>query len=271
MSNFIITTDSVTVMADFLEKDKAWTLDLVHVANTEPGEQYIRAVCGNTQLHRLIVEEKFIRKYRSAQKALLRTDILKQLKALKDIGWRKKVDSECGHSREVQIRHTRGNKRAKILAFPATFPIIAPQVSTVESVTMMVECNKPRDGLVMMLTKENLQYLRSAVSAQLEIGQSLSTPHVRNTIASVDRVDTLVPNLYWSYGKEKYRAQFYAVEEDGTRKKKEFFSADRSLAMIFVNTGNRPKRRNARTSPEPPGAVDEDEASSSSSEDGTPA
>ena len=271
MSNFIITTDSVTVMADFLEKDKPWRLDLVDVANTEPEEQYVHCVSKNTQLHRLIVEEKFIRRFGSAQKALLRTDILKKLKALKDIEWRKKVDSECRHSREVQIRHTRGNKRAKILAFPATFPIIAPQVSTVENVTMIVECSKPRDGLVMMLTKQNLQYLRSAVSAQLEIGQCSSISHVRNTIATIDRVDTDVPNLYWSYGKEKYRAQFYAVEEDGTKKKKEFYTACKDLAMIFVNTGNRPKRRNARTSPEPSGAEDEDEASSSGNEDRTPA
>ena len=90
MSNFIITTDSVTVMADFLEKDKPWRLDLVHVANTEPKEQYVHCVSKNTQLPRLIVEEKFIRRFGSAQKALLRTDILKQLKALKDIEWRKR-------------------------------------------------------------------------------------------------------------------------------------------------------------------------------------
>ena len=89
MSNFIITTDSVTVMADFLEKDKPWRLGLVDVANTEPEEQYVHCVSKNTQLHRLIVEEKFIRRFGSAQTALLRTDILKKLKALKDIEWRK--------------------------------------------------------------------------------------------------------------------------------------------------------------------------------------
>ena len=180
---------------------------------------------------------------------------------------------------KVQSRYTRGNKRSKVLAFNATVPILAPQVSTVESVTLMVECSKPVRGLVMLLTTESLQYLRSAVSAQLEIGQCSSISHVRNTIATIDRVDTDVPNLYWSYGRKKYRAQFYTVKEDGTTKKNEFYTKCKDLAMIFVNTGNRPKDttppnvmgRNERTSPEPSEAEDEDEASSSGNEDRAPA
>ena len=271
MSNFIIKTDSVTVMADFLEKDKTYILDLVHVDNAEPSQQFVPAISKNTQLHGLIVERKFIRIYGSLQKALMRTGILKQLKALKDIEFKKKVAAECGHSREVQMRYTRGSKRAKILAFPATFPMIAPQVSTVESVTMVVECSHSGHGLVMLLTKENLQYLRSAVSAQLESGQCSSISHKRNTMATIDRVDTGVPNLYWSYIREAYRAVFCTVNEDGTKKKTEFYTKCKDLAMIFVNTGNRPERRDARASPESSGAEDEDEASSSGNEDRTPA
>ena len=155
-------------------------------------------IATNTQLHRLLVEDRFVTFFGSRDAALRKTDILQTLKALEDDEWKRLVTEGCGHS-TVAERYTRGQKRTKVLAFDTTVPIVAPQVSTIESVTLIVECSKPGVGLVMLLTPEALEYLRNAVTAQLDAGGMVSTrSHVRSNLSVVDRVDTDVPNLYLS-------------------------------------------------------------------------
>ena len=142
----------------------------------------------------------------------------------------------------------------------------------------------------MLLTPAALEYLRNVVPAQLDAGGMISaSSHVRTNMAVVDRVDTEVPNLFWSYGKNKFRAFFYTVNADGTKKKSEFHTESKDLAMTFVNTGIRPRKRMSlpidvpdrrgragsddgdAASPEPPEAEDEDEASCSANDDRSPA
>ena len=285
MSNIRITTDIVTVRADFLKH--TLQLALVDVPNTKPDEKYVRCIATNTQLHRLLVEDRFVTFFGSRDAALRKTDILQTLKALKDDEWKRLVKEGCGHS-TVAERYTRGQKRTKVLAFDTTVPIVTPQVSTIESVTLIVECSKPGVGLVMLLTPEALEYLRNAVTAQLDAGGMVSTrSHVRSNLSVVDRVDTDVPNLYWSYSKNKFRAIHVSKKKGG--RKQEFLTESKDLAMTFVKTGVRPRKtrgsKHARgcrcstcryhkkdtTSPEPSEAGDEDEASSSGSDDRAPA
>ena len=137
---------------------------------------------------------------------------------------------------------------------------------------------------------EALEYLRNAVTAQLDAGGMVSTrSHVRSNLSVVDRVDTGVPNLWWSYSKNKFRAIHVTEEEDGTKKKGEILAESKDLAMTFVKTGVRPRcargskhvrecrcntcryHQKDTTSPEPSEARDEDEASNSGNDDRAPA
>ena len=103
-------------------------------------------------------------------------------------------------------------------------------------------------------------------------------------MAVVDRVDTEVPNLFWSYTKNEFRAIFVTEEEDGSTKQSEFLTESKDLAMTFVKTGIRPQKiwpahmvgcrcstcRNRKRDdalPAPPVAEDEDAASCSGSDD----
>ena len=286
MSKISFSTSVVSVHADFLKAPLQ--LALVAVANTQPDEKYFHCVHKNAQIHRLLVEERFVTVFGSSARALRKSDILKTLKQLKDDEWNRKVKEECGHSR-VAERYTRGTKRSKVLTFDATVPIVAPRVSAVESMTLMVVCSKPGCGLVMLLTPEVIEYLRNVVSAQLDAGGISTSSHVRANLAVVDRVDTEVEHLYWSYAKNKFRAVFYTVDADGSKKRKELLTESKDLAVTFVNTGIRPpkgmppahvvgcrcnacrSRRSDDASPEPPEAEDEDEASSSGNDDRSPA
>ena len=194
MSNIRITTDILIVRADFLKR----TLQLapVDVPNTKPDEKYVRCIATNTELHRLLVEDRFVAFFGSRDVALRKTDILRTLKALKDDEWKRLVKERCGHS-TVAERYIRGQKRTKVLAFDTTVPIVTPRVSTIESVTLIVECSKPGVGLVMLLTPEALEYLRNVVTAQLDAGGMVSTrSHVRSNLSVVDRVDTGVQNVW---------------------------------------------------------------------------
>ena len=286
MSNISFGTEVVSVHADFLKAPLQLTL--VAVANTQPDEKYFHCVHKNAQIHRLLVEDRFVAVFGSAAKALRKSDILKTLKQLKDDAWNRKVKEECGQSRVVE-RYTRGTKRSKLLAFDPTIPIAAPRVLTVEGMTMTVVCSKPGLGLVMLLTPEAIEYLRNVVSAQLDVGGISTSSHVRANLAVVDRVDTEVEHLYWSYAKNKFHAVFYTVDADGSKKRKELLTESKDLAVTFVNTGIRPpkarstvhfvgcqcnacrSRRSDVASPEPSEAEDEDEASSCGNDDRSPA
>ena len=136
-----------------------------------------------------------------------------------------------------------GETRAKLLRFETTVAITAPQFSGVGSVSLVVRLNKPSLGLVMLLTPEAIEYLRNAVSAQLEAGGSRSSDrrNVRYALPDIDRIDTQVHNLSWSYKKNKFRATFFEEKADGSTKRRQFLTESKELAMTFVTTGIRPR------------------------------
>ena len=132
----------------------------------------------------------------------------------------------------------------------------------------------------MLLTPEAIEYLRNVVSAQLDAGGSRSSDRrkARYELPDIDRVDTQVPNLSWSYEKNKFRATFFKEKEDGSTKRCQFLTESKDLAMTFVKTGIRPEKRTSRKrkgesvalerkSPEPSEAEDENAASCSDMDD----
>ena len=93
-------------------------------------------------------------------------------------------------------------------------------------------------------------------------------------MSAVARVDTGVPNLFWSYGKRKFRAVFQPPDEDGIKQpRQEFFTESRDRALTFVQTGVRSVDTEAgsddedRSSPEPSEAEDEDVATATGNDD----
>ena len=267
MSNITIITECVTVHADFLGK-KSVQLPLVAVPDSKPGDQFFHCVVSNWNIHRLLVADRFVTIFGSRQKALSMTDILNTLKTMKDDAWQRQVAESCGES-AIQ-RYTRGEKRAKLLQFETTVAITAPEFSGVESVRLEVRLSKPSLGLVMLLTPVAIEYLRNAVSAQLEAGGSRSTERraARYALPELDRIDTQVHNLSWSYSKNKFRATFFEEKADGSTKRRQFLTDKKELAMTFVETGIRPNRRTSLPVDLPdrhgrPWSDDDDDAASS--------
>ena len=241
MSDITTITECVTVHADFLGK-KSVQLPLVAIPDTKPGDQFFHCVVSNWNIHRLLVADRFVTIFGSRQKAISMTDVLDTLKTLKDDAWQRQVAQSCGDS-AIQ-RYTRGEKRAKLLRFDTTVAIAAPQFSGVGSVRLVVGLSKPSLGLVMLLTPEAIEYLRNAVSAQLEAGGSRSSDrrNVRNAMPDIDRIDTQVHNLSWSYKKNKFRATFFEEKADGnTKRRRQCLTESKELAMTFVTTGIRPR------------------------------
>ena len=137
-------------------------------------------------------------------------------------------------------RLSRGRWRAKVLSFPTTVAIAAPEVSTVESETLMVQLTPPNKGLVMLLTSETLEYLRNVVSEQLGTGGCPDTGHVRTNMHKDDRVTTNVMNLFWSYRLSNYRAVFFQSDVNGAKRRRlEFWTRSKPSAIAFTETGDR--------------------------------
>ena len=230
MATFAFTSEVVTVHSPFRP---AVQLPLVQVEGRPSEEKYFQCVTTNHALKKLIVEDRFAKAAKSLRCALLGTDILKQLKLLKDEAWKKRTDAVSGaNSRQ------KGKWRAKVLAFPATVDIVAPKVSTVESKTLTVQLTNPCKGLVMLLTSEALEYLRAVVTVQLDNGGAVGTAHVRTNMSEDDRVETGVENLYWSYVRKQYRAMFDPPETDGIKQpRRQYYTNDKDHVMTFVQTG----------------------------------
>ena len=168
-----------------------------------------------------------------------KTYILKTLKQLKDDEWSKQL-AALNYTQATR-RYTGRVLKAQVLSFSPTVSIVAPRVSTVESITVMVELSKPTKGLMMLLSPATLEYLRNVVSAQLDMGGSSTIAHVRNNMEVADRVDTDVPNLFWSYRLNKYRAVFYPPDEGGNKKqRREYLTESKESATAFAETGTRP-------------------------------
>ena len=118
MATFAFTSEVVTVHSPFRP---AVQLPLVQVEGRPSEEKYFQCVTTNHALKKLIVEDRFAKAAKSLRCALLGTDILKQLKLLKDEAWKKRTDAVSGaNSRQ------KGKWRAKVLAFPATVDIVVP-------------------------------------------------------------------------------------------------------------------------------------------------
>lgn len=149
MPAFSITSDVVSVHAAFLEQPVQ--LHLVHVANTGLHEKNPHCVSTNHSLCPLVVDDRSIPLFGSIQNASCKTDILKTLEQMKDDEWARQVRTCCGGHTGTQ-RYRRGDKRARILSFSPIVAIVAPQVSTVGSETLMVELTAPAKGVVMLLT-----------------------------------------------------------------------------------------------------------------------
>ena len=135
MAAFSISLDVVSVHAAFLKQPVQ--LHLVQVANKASHENCFHCVGTNHSLRRLVVDDRFKPLFGSLANALRKTDILKTLKQMKHDEWARQVQACCGNA-ETQ-RYTRGAKRARISSFSPTVAIVAPQVSTVGSKTLMVE------------------------------------------------------------------------------------------------------------------------------------
>jgi len=159
-------------------------------------------------------------------------------------------------------RYTIEATRATVLAFPTLIEIVAPQTEAVESMTMTVHLTKPAHGLVLKLTPQVLGYLRAVVTEQLELGGCSTIAHARASKAVVDRVNTGVRNLFWSYAKGKYRAVHHPLTDDDghTPRPTEFLTASKQRAVTFIETGDRGKSSDDedRSSPDPSEAGDED-------------
>ena len=265
MATFSITPDVMSVNAAFL--DIPAQLPLVAVANACEHDNYFHCVSKNTALHRLLVDEQFAKVFGTLKDALRKSDILKTLKALKDAEWANQVQASCDKMKDP--RYTTRTNRATILSLPATVAIVAPQVLTVESKTLIVVLNAATKCVVMLLPSEALEYLRDVATAQLLIGGCQAVSHVRTNMSAADRVDTTVANLYWSYKKRSFRAVFHPPDEDGKKqRRREYYTESRRRALTFVETGVRFVDTESgnddeyRSSPEPSEEGDGDEAAS---------
>ena len=261
MATFTITTQATFAHAAFLKEPVK--LALVQVDNVDT--PYFHCVKTNMALCRLLVPEQ----HGKTDAAMRRTDILQTLKKLKDVEWDKKCESM--RYTPDHRRYTQKHVRPTILVFPSTVEIVAPQVGDVESMTMTVALNKPRMGVVMLLSPQVLEYLRSVVSIQLATGVNNTIAHVRNSIGDANRVDTGILNLFWAYDKEKFRAIFFPVDANGKQKRRtQFHTESIEEATKFVETGIRPKRIKVASvgkGDTPAEASDEDVASAAPSEE----
>ena len=135
MAAFAFISDVVSVQASCLKQPVQ--PPLVQVADRPSHEKYFQCICTNHPLKTLIVDDRFVWPFGSVAKALCHTDILKKLKQMKDDAWRRQVEACTGVGVEPPLK--REEWRSKVLSFPTTVAIVAPEVSTVGSKTLMVQ------------------------------------------------------------------------------------------------------------------------------------
>jgi hypothetical protein len=259
MAGFAITHEVVTVNGPFLKKPHQ--LELVQVPDAADGHMFFHCVMTNAVLKQLLVDNRFIQIFGTRAKALRKTSILGTMQKLKNIKWQNFVD-RLTFAKSAIGRYTVPATKAKVLAFPKFIDIAAPKTMTVDSITVTVCLSKPGEGLVMRLTPEVLEYLRAVVTEQLELGGCSTIAHARASKAVVDRVNTGVKNLFWSYAKGKYRAVHHPLTDDDghTPRPTEFLIASKQRAITFIETGDRGKACDDedRSSPDSSEAGDED-------------
>ena len=238
MSQFTITSEVASINAGFLTNPVQ--LRLVAVPNADAADRYFACCSSNEDLPRLLVDSRFKGPFGSLKKAMRRTDILKTLKDMKDAEWHTRRERHAKRPWSAG-RYTLMQNRAKVLAFPSVIDIVAPSVGSVEGIPLRVQLAHAGHGLVVKLTPAVLDYLRAAMTEQLEHGGCSTAVHVRTKMDPDDRVDTGVTNLSWSYKRKKYRAIFKPTAEDGTRAKRQHLMTEcRASAIKFIETGERP-------------------------------
>jgi len=234
MALFTITSTETTIAAPFLKEPSI--LELVSV--DEHAGQFFQCNHTNLPLVRLLVPLQYGR----AQSAMSKTDIFMTLKKLKDVEWHKTLAE--ANINDKDVRYKDKHVRLKVLQFPSTVVINAPEVGDVKGMTLTVALNQPRLGVVMLLSPAVLEYLRSVVSFQLATGVDKTNAHVRNKIGIDHRVDTRIVNLFWSYDKHKYRAMFFPVNHNGKRMRRtQFHTGSLDAAKHFLETGDRPEKK----------------------------
>lgn len=249
-----------TISATFLKEPSI--LALVRV--DEHAGQFFSCVHSDRPLVRLLVPLQ----YGKADSAMGKTDIFMQLKKFKDVEWYKKLaEAKIG-----KPRYTRTNHLLKLLGFPSTVEVTAPDVGDARGMQLTVVLNKPRMQAATLLSTAVLEYLRSVVSVQLATGVDKKACG-RNKVAIDNRVDTRIEYLGWSYDKDKDRAMFSPVDRDGKRMRRtQLHTESLDEAKHFVVTGDRPiKATNVASvgkDDTPAESSDEDGASAAMSEDG---
>jgi hypothetical protein len=234
MALFTIKTTETNIDAPFLKEPSR--LELVDV--DEHTGQFFQCNHTNLPLVRLLVPLQYGR----AQSAMSKTDIFMTLKKLKDVEWHKTL--AAANINDKDVRYKDKHVRLKVLQFPSTVEITAPNVGDVRGMTLTVALNKPRLGVVMLLSTAVLEYLRSVVSFQLATGVDKTNRKGRNEIEIDRRVDTRVVNLFWSYDKDKYRAIFFPVDHNGKRMPRtQLHTRSLEEAKHFLETGDRPEKR----------------------------
>ena len=259
MAGFVITHEVVSINAPFLNKPQK--LGLVTVPEALDGHMFFQCVTTNPVMKQLLVDNRFLPIFKTRAEALRKTSILGTLKILKNTKWQEHVHRLA--IREKQLRYTIPATKAKVLAFPRFIDIEAPMANTVNSITMTVCLSKPGEGLVMRLTPAVLQYLRAVVTEQLELGGCSTIARPLSSMGGVDRVNTGVPNLFWTYRNGgKYRARHVAGDDGKVPRRTEFVTKSRRRAIAFIETGDRgePSDDEDRSLHDPSEAGDEDVA-----------
>jgi hypothetical protein len=169
-------------------------------------------------------------------KALPCTDILERLKALKDKEFEKSVPIAQGRRRRYSNREV----KVVVLSLPETCTIQAHIINDVDGIQMKVELCKPSKGFWVELKSENIEYIRKSVLSQLSEGDVTRRTHKRSQLDELDRVDTCVKNVFWSYERNMYRAVF-VDDDDTTKKPSTMYTSSKDDAVQFAMTGKRPR------------------------------
>ena len=170
-------------------------------------------------------------------KRMSSTDVIEQVRTLKDTVW----DSHMGKPAKGQRRYGGQTLQARALkarrlAMPETCHITAPTFGDLGGFEMLVELSRPGRALVMELTLENLNYIRSALLWQLANGAS---PMKRQrTIDVLTLPNCVVAAETWTNFKYMACHDKQGRGSKGTACR--FFTSNLEEAEAFALTGQKP-------------------------------
>jgi hypothetical protein len=163
---------------------------------------------------------------------LSRSNVVEQLKELKDQEWLKRL----GNPKEKERRYS--NKlRVEVLKLPECVEIDAPTILDVPGRKMVVKLNCPRKCVSVELTSENLEYLSKSILCQVGASSIKREANVvRMPIES--RKAVIARGVYNSYSTKR---PLRAVHKDWAGKRSYHYTSCEDAARLFVQTGKRPK------------------------------